>query len=547
MAVVYMKKLESEPSSYEKLFTELTKGINLKVNEWIIERLGEPRKVLEIGPGSGELALEMAKVGHDVTGVEPDFGMLQEAKKKSKSNEDLALEFKWGDVKTMNVELGTYEAVVSTFVLSELRHLEQQIFLQKAWIALKPGGKLLVAAEFVPTGVKRLGFLIKRWWYKRKLGRKKTGEIHPLKWFSKYPGQIGFNLTSEKSWGDGSIRVNEYEKASDELGYYTPPERTFKGGKAMLRGLRCILTGQVDHVPIEPGIYKSGNPTGESPVIVTANYDYTYIKVMRDLEGIDAWVLCVDSQGINVWCAARGGNFGNMQLKEVVQATNIQDCTTSRQLILPQLSAGGIESPKLLKKSARFPFKIKFGPVWSSDLPEYLEKMPARKPDSMKRANFSIGHRSVAGVTHLTFSIRKIFMFPLLALLLLSIILKNPRILQFDVEMLISLILTNLLLVVIFPLTKFTRAFIIKGLIMGLFNTAVMASLSWFLIRQDWAFLWHSCFHFWIGVFSTMSFSGYTMATSPREIGEEYPKFIAINITFLIIGIILSSLGIILN
>jgi hypothetical protein len=43
-----------------------------------------------------------------------------------------------------------------------------------------------------------------------------------------------------------------------------------------------------------------------------------------------------------------------------------------------------------------------------------------------------------------------------------------------------------------------------------------------------------------------MSFSGYSMATSPAEIQEEYPTFIKINLPLLIIGLILASIGFIL-
>ena len=97
---------------------------------------------------------------------------------------------------------------------------------------------------------------------------------------------------------------------------------------------RCIFTGQVDHVPIEPGIYQSGTPDEKSPIIVTANYEYTYIKVLRDLKDINAWVLCVDSNGINVWCAARGNNFGNQQLLEAIEATDIQNYTNKKTFFL---------------------------------------------------------------------------------------------------------------------------------------------------------------------------------------------------------------------
>ena len=113
------------------------------------------------------------------------------------------------------------------------------------------------------------------------------------------------------------------DNGEDEPGYYRPKTKKFKGFISQLRIYRCIFTGQIDRVPIEPGIYKSGNPNSKSPIIVTANYEYTYIKLMRDLQGIDAWVLCLDSNGINVWCAARGDDFGNKQLLEAIEATDI--------------------------------------------------------------------------------------------------------------------------------------------------------------------------------------------------------------------------------
>jgi hypothetical protein len=37
MAVVYMKKLEEEPESYDEKFTSLTKGVNTEVKEWFLQ------------------------------------------------------------------------------------------------------------------------------------------------------------------------------------------------------------------------------------------------------------------------------------------------------------------------------------------------------------------------------------------------------------------------------------------------------------------------------------------------------------------------------
>ena len=59
--------------------------------------------------------------------------------------------------------------------------------------------------------------------------------------------------------------------------------------------------------PTEPGLRRVGAPGAFSPVIVTGNYDLTVRRLMRALQGLDAWVVVAPSSGINVWCAASGG------------------------------------------------------------------------------------------------------------------------------------------------------------------------------------------------------------------------------------------------
>ncbi|GAH09323.1 unnamed protein product, partial [marine sediment metagenome] len=52
-------------------------------------------------------------------------------------------------------------------------------------------------------------------------------------------------------------------------------------------------------------------------------------------------------------------------------------------------------------------------------------------------------------------------------------------------------------------------------------------------------------YFFWVSFFSTMSLSGYTMATSPSEIQEEYPIFSMLNKVLLTISLILLVIGIV--
>nr|MDO8109283.1 methyltransferase domain-containing protein [Candidatus Sigynarchaeota archaeon] len=565
MSVVFMKKLEKEPATYEQGFTALTGGVNTKVQDWVLSHLPKSSEVLEFGPGPGTLAIKMAQQGHVVTAIEKDLAMLKQARANRDIVQDTSVQvnFQWGEIMSLDPGRFKYDAVVSTFVLSELRPLEQQVFLRKAWMGLKVGGTLLIADEFVPRGAWKAGFKLKRWWYKRKMRRLASGITHPLEWFAKYPAAIGFKLISEDSWRHGAIKAMGFEKVAApsqaDAGFYRPPPRAFKGIHARLRAWRCLLSGQVDHVAIEPGIYASGNPGPDSPVLVTANYDYTYIKVINDLarKNVDAWVLCVDSRGINVWCAARGGDFGNKQLLEAVQATGIAAITKTTVLILPQLSAGGIEAPKLPKNTPAFPFTTRYGPVWSKDLPAYLAEHPAKKPEEWKVARFTLQHRLVAGLTHFTFSARKIFGLPSLLIMVGALLLwafstttYATGILKFVAELWLSMAIVNFLLLgVVFPAVSFTRKFIVKGLVLGTLNLVAVGLVLW--LFQPFPSLpplitWNTAFHFWIGFFSTMSFSGYSMDTSPREIAGEYVRFQVLNIAFLILSIVLSILGLLL-
>jgi ubiquinone/menaquinone biosynthesis C-methylase UbiE len=549
-----MRKLEQEPDTYDSNFTTLTKGVNIEVRQWVLDKIGTSKSILEIGCGTGSLATQMALKQNNVVAIDKNFQMINFAMENYPSDlKEGTLIYQTGSFTHMPVEVNSQDLIVSTFMLSELRPFEQQIFLRNAWKALKPEGRLILAAEFVPDGFWKLLFKLKRWRYKKKLRRLKLRSTFLLKWFFRYIEPIGFKINTKKDWKHGTIQALELIKVNDkemnEPGYHQPEPKKYRGFVSQFRIYRCIYTGQVDLVPIDPGLYKSGNPDENSPVIVTANYEFTFIKVMRDLKALDAWVLCVDSNGINVWCAARGNDFGNNQLIEAIEATGLKEITRRKTLILPQLSAGGVATPELQKRSEEFPFRVVFGPVWSKDLPEFIKNRPSRKPDKMKLAKFTLKHRFRGFITHTTFLLRKIFLLPLIALFLISLVLNMIGL--FDKiwwagELLLWIISSNFLITFLFPISKFTRRFIYKGILFGILNSLALGVLTYFLHNSILYTLWGIGFLFWVSFFSTMSLSGYTMATSPREIQEEYPVFRIINMTLLVISLISMVFGIIL-
>jgi len=139
---------------------------------------------------------------------------------------------------------------------------------------------------------------------------------------------------------------------------------------------------------VTPGLYALGTPDGDSPVVVTANYKMTFDLVRRDLAGLDAWLLVLDTKGINVWCAAGKGTFGSDELLARLAATRLAEVVNHRRLILPQYGAVGVAAHTVRQKSG---FTVIYGPVRVIDLPAFL----------------AAGHQATEGMRSATFTLRE--------------------------------------------------------------------------------------------------------------------------------------------
>lgn len=123
------------------------------------------------------------------------------------------------------------------------------------------------------------------------------------------------------------------------------------------------------HYTVAPGLYAVGEPTPEADVLVTGNYKLSFDALRRELAGLNAWILVLDTNGINVWCAAGKGTFGTAELIRCLAATRLEAVVSHRRLILPQLGAVGVSAGEVKKQTG---FKVSFGPVRARDLPAYI-------------------------------------------------------------------------------------------------------------------------------------------------------------------------------
>ena len=141
---------------------------------------------------------------------------------------------------------------------------------------------------------------------------------------------------------------------------------------------------------VEPGLYSLGNPTPDSPVFVTANYSLSFDALRSTLRRINSYILVLDTQGVNVWCAAGKGTFGTDELVKRIEMTHLHEVVNHRLLILPQLGAPGIAAHEVKQRAH---FKVEYGPVRAEDLPEYLKTREATP--EMRRVRFALKDRLV--------------------------------------------------------------------------------------------------------------------------------------------------------
>lgn len=142
---------------------------------------------------------------------------------------------------------------------------------------------------------------------------------------------------------------------------------------------------------IDPCLYALGNPTPDSVVFVSANYKMSFDILRQSLVGIDAWILVLDTRGINVWCAAGKGTFGTAEIVKRVKLMELEKIVDHRKIVVPQLGAPGVSAHEVKKQTG---FSVIYGPVRASDLPDFLEKNMQTTP-KMREVKFTLLDRLV--------------------------------------------------------------------------------------------------------------------------------------------------------
>lgn len=330
-----------------------------------------------------------------------------------------------------------------------------------------------------------------------------------------------------------------------------------------------------DNYRVDPGLYAAGTPTITSDVFVTANYKLSFDHLRRNLDGLNAWILVLDTHGINVWCAAGKGTFSTRELVKRIRITRLDEVISHRRIIVPQLGAVGVSAHQVKKLTApvvpsslekgtaaqaysgmkllvdrsakQEGFNVVYGPVRAKDIKDFVRNRYVTTPE-MRKVTFTFSDRiRLIPVDFLYGKYKLLIAFALF--FVLSGLSRKGFSLQLALDTgpaaLLNIFLAYVAGIVLTPMALPHipgRSFALKGFIMG----AVVSGLSLLFYPSDRNYLdLISWFLIMCGIssFMAMNFTGSSTFTSLSGVKKEMKVAIPLQLGFSTLGVIFFILG----
>ncbi|MEN6419562.1 MAG: mercury methylation corrinoid protein HgcA, partial [Clostridiaceae bacterium] len=154
---------------------------------------------------------------------------------------------------------------------------------------------------------------------------------------------------------------------------------------------KCRWSSGRMNYKVEPGLYGVGRPDASSPVLVTSNYKMTFDRLREQLGGLNLWIVVLDTDGVNVWCAAGKGTFGTEEVIRRIASVQLSKIVSHRTVILPQLGAVGVAAHEVAKQTG---FRVVYGPIRARDIRSFLAN-GIQAGEKMRTVSFTFRERAV--------------------------------------------------------------------------------------------------------------------------------------------------------
>lgn len=132
-----------------------------------------------------------------------------------------------------------------------------------------------------------------------------------------------------------------------------------------------IYTDPQVPMQVEQKIYKLGEPTPESPLLITTNFSLTYFIVLGEAENskVPCRLAVMDTEGLSVLTSWAAGKFTASKIAQFIKDSGIENEISHRELIIPgyvAILSGSIEE--------KLPgWKVTVGPREANGLPVFLK------------------------------------------------------------------------------------------------------------------------------------------------------------------------------
>lgn len=288
--------------------------------------------------------------------------------------------------------------------------------------------------------------------------------------------------------------------------------------------IKCRISAFRNNYHVPPGLYAAGEPDKSSDVFVSANYKLSFDALRSELKDINAWLLVLDTKGINVWCAAGKGTFGTEELARRIAITRLAEVVEHRRLVVPQLGAPGVSAHKVKQSTG---FRVFFGPMLAKDIPGYIHS-GYKATQAMRTASFPLLDRLVLTPMEIRPALKWYGWFALLMLIAFGL---QPSGIFFREAWsgglpflslgLVAIIAGALLTPVLLPFIPFS-SFAVKGWIVGMFS--VFSFVQFTEWKEQTTFVLLNCAYLFFPMASSyiaLQFTGSTTYTGMSGVKKE--------------------------
>lgn len=138
---------------------------------------------------------------------------------------------------------------------------------------------------------------------------------------------------------------------------------------ALITARLNVYTDPQKPIQISAGLYEVGEPSDDSPVLVTTNFSLTYYTVEGEVSAskVPSWAVVVDTEGTSVLTAWAADKFTPETITKTVKECGVEEKVKHRKLVIP----GGVAvlKGKLEEESG---WEVTVGPREATGIPKFL-------------------------------------------------------------------------------------------------------------------------------------------------------------------------------